>query len=290
MLKKAVLILGLLALAGCKLHVIALKGGEVQSPTGAGTCLEQTSCFHDIADTSFAESFEAVPAPGYVFVKWYGGEGFQCRNSTDTICTVNSGILAGLVSDTQIAAANDIYIMPVFQPEGAPITDMVVADGKEWAQPKIFIEASRDNLVAACPGGVCAGSVNGYDVTGWTWASGDEVAQMLYNEYGLGDGTLDSSVEGQCFELSEIFVDPLSPGYPLILGPWTPEYAFGTSLDLGFVIFTRGLGGDIRDTPNSFYITFAASDYPTQMLFCSAGTLVPSWASADTGAWLYRAR
>ena len=81
MLKKAVLILGLLALAGCKLHVIALKGGEVRSPTDAGTCLEQTSCFHDIADTSFGESFEAVPAPGYVFVKWYGAEGFQCRNA-----------------------------------------------------------------------------------------------------------------------------------------------------------------------------------------------------------------
>ena len=186
MFKKAVLILGLLALAGCKLHVIALTGGEVQSPTGAGTCLEKSNCFHDIADTSFVESFEAVPAPGYVFVKWYGGEGFQCRNSTDTICTVNSGFLAGLVSDTQIAAANDIYIMPIFQAEGAPITDIVIADGKEWAQVDLFTSLTWTEINEVCPAGVCveSGNLNGWYMTGWTWASAEDM-RSLFNSYGV---------------------------------------------------------------------------------------------------------
>jgi hypothetical protein len=112
---KVVFVVAVALTAGCKLHVIALKGGEVQSPTGAGTCLEQTICVHDIVDTSFSESFEAVPAFGYEFVKWYSGANFLCRNPTNPVCTVDSSRLRGQSFNAHIKKAEDIFIMPIFK-------------------------------------------------------------------------------------------------------------------------------------------------------------------------------
>lgn len=71
----AFIALCVMALASCKVHVIALQGGEVQS-IASGTCLEQTNCVHEITDTNYTESFTAVSADGYQFVKWHGDSRF----------------------------------------------------------------------------------------------------------------------------------------------------------------------------------------------------------------------
>jgi hypothetical protein len=68
---------------------------------------------------------------------------------------------------------------------GVPITDTVVADGKEWAQVDLFNPALGWNSInAVCSGGVCTngGVLNGNDMTGWTWASIDDV-NALFNYY-----------------------------------------------------------------------------------------------------------
>lgn len=114
MFRGVLIALAILALSGCKLHVIALLGGEVRS-TSSGTCPEQTNCVHDITDTSYTELFEAVPSVGYEFVKWHGDNAFLCKNSTNTVCPVDTTLLAGEVPDAAIAAFSDVYIMPIFQ-------------------------------------------------------------------------------------------------------------------------------------------------------------------------------
>jgi hypothetical protein len=285
--------LTVLALSGCKLAVIVVEGGEVQS-TASGTCaavspgVSGNVCIHEITDTSYNETFTAVADTGFDFDRWSTGGDFFCADSTDPVCVLSNGIGAGNPGiESIIASDRTYYLMPIFKP-WLPITDFVVADGLEWAQPVLFIGASRAEIEATCSGGACAGSINGHDATGWVWATGAEVAQMLYNEYGLGDGTLDSSVDGQCIEMMELFVSPLSPGYPVLPGDWTPEYAWGNDLRPMFPSFQRGLGGVVRDTPNSFYVDVYASGYPSFIINCSAGTVLPSWASMDTGAWLYR--
>jgi hypothetical protein len=281
MFKKAVLILGLLALGGCKLHVIALKGGEVQSPTGAGTCLENSNCFHDITDTSFTESFEAVPAPGYEFVKWYGGEGFQCRNSINPICTVNSTLLAGLVSDTQIAAANDIYIMPIFQPEGAPITDTVIADSKEWAQPSLFAGVTREQVEERCPGGTCAGPINGHNTNGWNWAAATEVAQMLDNSYGVEEARLFSGFWFECLDVMDLFLSTWK-STPLVgPGDWDPILSQGAFPD----DFSRSLSGFVQDAPDYPFQVSAWVSISSESATCLVGI---NSELNGVGAWLYR--
>jgi hypothetical protein len=65
---------------------------------------------------------------------------------------------------------------------GTTITDTVTVDGKVWAQPNLFIGVSWDQINAVCPGGVCTGMLNGYAITGWTFASADDV-NALFNYY-----------------------------------------------------------------------------------------------------------
>ena len=73
---------------------------------------------------------------------------------------------------------------------------------REWAQPDLFLNLAWNDISSACPANECAGVLNGYDMTGWTWASPADV-YGLYNEY-LGPGTITSypviySEPGDCF-------------------------------------------------------------------------------------------
>ena len=62
----------------------------------------------------------------------------------------------------------------------------IILDGKEWLQPLDFIGYTYDQVSVACPGGVCSGTLPGsaFDLTGYTWASIEEVS-ALFNSYGL---------------------------------------------------------------------------------------------------------
>lgn len=44
---------------------------------------------------------------------------------------------------------------------------------QEWLQVNLFTNTSWDTINAQCPNGTCltSGSINGYDLGGWTWAS-----------------------------------------------------------------------------------------------------------------------
>tara|TARA_R110002072_G_scaffold123352_2_gene258609 strand:+ start:2092 stop:2772 length:681 start_codon:yes stop_codon:yes gene_type:complete len=65
-----------------------------------------------------------------------------------------------------------------------PITDVVVKDGREWAQVNLFTAISWGTINEQCPAGSCApgSEINGYDLEGWTWASISAV-QALFNQY-----------------------------------------------------------------------------------------------------------
>ena len=168
--------------AGCKVAVIVVEGGEVQS-IGSATCLEGTICIVEVNDTNFSETFTAVPNPGWRFVKWNSGEGFFCGGSTDSTCTISTVGTAGNADiEASIASDQTFYIMPIFGLGGLGGLDTVTVDGREWAQVDHFTNLSWDDINAVCPEGVCSGVLNGYDMTGWTWASFDDVS-ALFNHY-----------------------------------------------------------------------------------------------------------
>jgi hypothetical protein len=70
--------------------------------------------------------------------------------------------------------------------ECKPISDIVTANGKVWAQVSLFTNLSWSQISAICPAGVCVdnGMLNGYNMSGWRWASVDDV-NALFNFYGV---------------------------------------------------------------------------------------------------------
>lgn len=64
-----------------------------------------------------------------------------------------------------------------------PFATVLAPDRNEWSQPMEFLGLTWDEVNSVCPDGVCTGVLNGYDVTGWTWAT-IEQANAVFNSYG----------------------------------------------------------------------------------------------------------
>jgi hypothetical protein len=197
MLRYTALTLALILLSGCKLAVILVEGGEVQSLT-SGTCSIDSIgsgkvCIHEISDTSFSESFTAVPDDGWRFVRWNTGSNFFCENLLHPNCALPLESLSGNpAAEALVAEDKAYYIMPVF--EVAP--DTIIVNGKEWYQPYLFTNLSAEDISVVCPNGVCNGTLNGRDLTGWTWASVEDFNNLANYYVGaivMGPGSPDPS-------------------------------------------------------------------------------------------------
>lgn len=193
-------------MAGCKLAVIIVEGGEVQS-TGSRTCLEGTVCVHQVKDTNFSEKFTAVPNDGWYFHKWNSGDRFFCAESTEPRCTLSfQGLEESNAVEDMVASSETFYLMPIFK----PYQDIIAVDGKEWLQPDLFTNLSWNDINAVCPEGACTGDLNGHDMTGWTWAS-DEDMWELFNYY--------------------IGADVLGPAFNFYTSSWDAPWATAFSSD-----------------------------------------------------------
>jgi hypothetical protein len=200
-----VAILGLLS--GCKIAVMVVEGGTVQTDYWFGpTCSEGTICIQQINDTNYASNFTAIPKPGWRFVQWNKGDNFLCSNSTLATCEVSNVFLAGnALAEAIVASPKTYYLMPVFEPL-TEIGATVTMNGKAWAPMNGFGDLSWDEINAVCPvtnGGHClvGGKLMEYDMTGWTWASVEDV-NALINSYsgtaviGPGPDNLPNSLAG----------------------------------------------------------------------------------------------
>jgi len=185
---KLLFFLSVLLVSGCKLAVINVEGGEVQS-TGSGTCVAGTVCLVDVADTNFSETFTAVPDEGWYFHKWNQGGRFFCGNSFNPECSLSfEGLQGEEKIETLVASSEVFYLMPVFRPiepddvvvEGRT----VIVDGREWLQPVDFIGYSYDEVKRVCPEGACSGTLprSTKDLTGYFWASKSDV-ELLFQSY-----------------------------------------------------------------------------------------------------------
>ena len=203
-LVKVLVILFVTALvAGCKVAVIVVEGGEVQS-IGSGTCLEGTICIVEVNDTNFSETFTAVPNPGQHFIKWNSGEGFFCGDSTNPTCVLSTvGTDGNEGMEAIIASDQTFYLMPIFEPVLEP--DTVTVDDKEWAQVDQFTNLSWNDINAVCPAGVCSGVLNGYDMTGWTWATVGEFEQLII---AYEEGPITGEVDRICEDFAPTSYDP----------------------------------------------------------------------------------
>ncbi len=108
-----------MALAACKVQVSVPVGGSVTTVSGDYSCGEGQTCNINVPDQFFDQTFEAVPAPDYVFSRWANGNegGFLCGNKS-TGCRV---VTAGFDQDPALSAflANDqalVALRPIFIP------------------------------------------------------------------------------------------------------------------------------------------------------------------------------
>lgn len=218
---------------GCKLAVMVPSEGNVVSSSGTRDCFGPDYCEFDIVETSFSETFTAIPRPGFEFVKWQDGGGFICADDTDPVCTVE--MPDDTVGAVIVALFNTGSIRPVFSNPGGVDTDgdgiineldddddgdgrqdafdncpldapdrdglgcpvileseTVQVNDKLWAQPSLFAGVTWYEVHDVCPGptGNCAGKLGEIDVTGWTWASGDEVTSLLNDFLGTNLGAV----------------------------------------------------------------------------------------------------
>lgn len=77
-----------------------------------------------------------------------------------------------------------------------PITDTVNVAGKEWAQVDLFAGLSWNAINNVCGGSGCVnGTLNGFDMSGWTWASAGDL-NALFNDFLVADGFGGSNLLG----------------------------------------------------------------------------------------------
>lgn len=68
-----------------------------------------------------------------------------------------------------------------------------IIDGREWLQPTAVLGVTWNEMNAVCGAGACAGSVgaSAFDLTGWTWASIDQVGDLFSSITPLPQGGTD---------------------------------------------------------------------------------------------------
>lgn len=61
---------------------------------------------------------------------------------------------------------------------GSQDTSVLIGD-KRWRQVTETVGLTWNQLNSACPGGPCSGTINGIDLSGWTWATVEEVRVLF---------------------------------------------------------------------------------------------------------------
>lgn len=87
------------------------------------------------------------------------------------LCKILAGIGFSLISVSSMAGL---------------ITDVVTVDNKDWAKPADFLSSTWAEVDTVCPrlsDGICSGTLNGFDMNGWTWASVTDVRSMFEGQY-----------------------------------------------------------------------------------------------------------
>lgn len=212
--------------AGCKLAVINVEGGEVWLKD-SGTCFAETICIIDVPDTNFSERIGAVPNEGWYFHKWNSGGKFLYGNNTDAMLQLSFDELEGNDAIQKLVASSEtFYIMPVFKPR----QDIIYVDGKEWLQPDLFLGLKWNEINAVCPKGACSGILNGRVMDGWTWASVEDIT-TLFNYY-ITRGTPGSGTWSFAEVNSEWAQAFFSDGWMPISFPYShDEYWYFKSID-----------------------------------------------------------
>ena len=180
-----------------------------------------------------------------------------------------------------------------------PARASVIVDGKEWMQPADLTSVSWYEVSAGTNGvlgpdvagpcdettGACDGTLNGIDVTGWTWASVDEVAALLVFVTATYNGGVDDAVHpggiGIAFGAGKetVWATAMFDTLGFVPTSTGPEYreVLGTTRTPKFELAVYR--GSVLDASTAYVIPDRAT---------TDDTTGPNVASSLWGHWLYR--
>lgn len=152
----------------------------------------------------------------------------------------------------------------------------VDSQGREWLQVSAFKGTTWASIDALCPvDGVtpCAGTLSGIDITGYVWATKEEV-QELFAEF------LPEMAENETLG---------APGYVLpalgFFGSFQPTFEFYTTF--GGYNYISGWTADESDGVAS--VPEASAEYPVFYGYFNVAALVDvTTSSSFRGAWLFK--
>ena len=104
--KLATLGIAILLLGGCRLVITTDETGYITSASGSSDC-DQASCAITITEM-FTDTFTAVPAEGYRFVRWTG----LCKDTVTSACKVSLAPLTEKFKELD----GDVQLAAVFEP------------------------------------------------------------------------------------------------------------------------------------------------------------------------------
>jgi hypothetical protein len=172
---------------------------------------------------------------------------------------------------------------------------IVMADGKEWAQPVLFRNLSWNQINAVCFGGPCVagGILNGHDMTGWTWASATELL-TLFEFYGFKAPSPELAAEwnlasGQLItENGNAALWPAPGWLPTFIGcPFECVYSYE-----GYTRDSFNVGGDAPLSGRVGLVSYAdpvvAQSYTWTANPRAQDYRPPTIGAEEIGGWFYR--
>jgi hypothetical protein len=283
-LSKIVVIgIALLVIQACS-HPIEIEGqGDVTSDGDRHCYLEEStlspqppSCGTNYVIGAYDVTYYPLPRTGWKFDHWVT----YCTDATPPNYECSFDIPAQAVRDfwgKTVPPLKAVFIID----SGLPVTDTVTVDGREWAQPDLFVDLSWNQIEVQCPSGICSSSavLNGYSMSGWTLASVDDV-NALFNHY--------------------IGYDALGPG---------PDFVYASSWDgWGKLMFDDGFRSTLQEGSDGRVIEgLTANEVSVEPDHVHVGVVVDSGSSSggpdsartygshgkdedyySTGAWFYK--
>lgn len=169
----------------------------------------------------------------------------------------------------------------------SPITSAVVIDSRSWMQVTETTNLSYNQMSTVCSTstGVCNGSVNGIDLTGWIWADNTAVRSMFLSVTGAPANTFDNAAasyrETGAVWANE-FIDIDSVGVDTGL--------FDVTLVSGQNYFVFGLTRSlINGEADRSYITYTNNlSNPDYNVAIVGNNVALDAARSHTGHWLYQ--
>lgn len=149
-------------------------------------------------------------------------------------------------------------------------------NGKEWLQINRFLNTSWNQIAAKCPtdGTPCTGIIAGVDVTGWVWASQDDVRTLF--SYSVPEILTTPTLSGpEYMAVALFFMDFIKP-------TWQYYTTFGGYL------YTAGWTST-QNEDGTAILAQVSSQYPVFDGYWSvAGANLPTFSSNTLGAWFWR--